>query len=419
MFILLVHYGVNTPFYDQWETVPLLQNIDHHTLSFSDLWRQHNEHRVFFPTIALLASARITHWNTGVEVLISFLLAMITATLLFLLLRTQFKGWVAATAGSLFAAWFFSPIQWENWLWGWQVEWFMCITFVVLASFLLLKFVDTAGQRARRFLFAAALASAFIATFSLAGGIFAWLLGVAILVLRRQSRNSLILWSAAGVATTGLYYFHYTQTLSPSGPATTVLAHHPFLFIEFFIAFLGGPAGSLKNGLQTPDIIGTFLLISLAPLLYLTWQRRKNIRVYLPWLLLIVYGILCGLSTAFGRLGYSIGFALSSRYTAFSLLYVIGLTGLAFSLITTTPRLSQAYKKFCVTGVVLFSLPILISGYVVGIQGFKSHSSGMKAIKACTQAKNPSDDCLKLTYPSPSIVRPRLDYVKANHLAGY
>ncbi|HET7060327.1 MAG TPA: hypothetical protein VFH99_03380 [Candidatus Saccharimonadales bacterium] len=417
--VLIVHYGVNTPFYDQWEMVPLFQKIDHHTLGFADLWRQHNEHRIFFPLLAALISAYITHWQTSAEVLIGFICAVATATLLFRLVKKTILRWTTL-AGALIAAWFFSPVQWGNWLWGWQLEWFMCVLFVVATIFLLFKFVDPVQKRYRKELFAGALATAFLATFSLASGVFAWLIGIFLLAFGKQPKKPVIIWTAAGILTTALYYYHYAQTETPNGPATTVLVHHVFLFVEFFVAFIGSIAGANNGNIQTADLVGAMLLLAVVPLLWVVWTRRdKNLRLCLPWLAIILYGLLCALSTAFGRLGYGIGFALSSRYTTLSLLYIIGLIGLTFTLLINTERISRSTKHMIIGLVVLFNVPILISSYVIGVQGFQSQSALFKEIKSCTHAQDPTDSCLQLTYPNPQVVRPRLEYVKAKGLAGY
>jgi hypothetical protein len=419
MLALIIRYGVNTPFYDQWEMVPLFQKFNNHTLGLADFWRQHNEHRILFPLLTSFAIDHFTHWQTGAEVLAGYVCSVITASLLFVFLRRSVSSAVAV-AGSLIAAWFFSPIQWENWLWGWQIEWFMSVLFVVATIFLLMRFISSKSIDHRKILFTLAVATAFIATFSLASGIFVWLLGVFILIASRQGRRPIVTWVVAGLASTTLYYYHYAQTVTPSGPARTVLFHHIFLFVEFFVAFIGGVAGASNGNIQTPDVVGMLLLLALVPLLWVLWtQRHKNLVINLPWLSLILYGLLCGLSTAFGRLGYGIGFALSSRYSTLSVLYTIGITGLAFSLLSSHRGIGRQLRAGFIACLVLISLPLLTSSYVVGFQGFQSQSVLLKNIKTCTHETNPTDACLLQTYPNPQVVRPRLEYVKTNHLAGY
>lgn len=420
MFILLIHYGVNTPFWDQWEMVPLFQKVDAHTLGIIDLWRQHNEHRVLFPNILLLISAYATHWHTGIEILMGLFFAMISAVLLFLMLRRSIKStWLGLLAGTILSAWFFSPVQWENWMWGWQVEWFMCIAALLGTIYLLLRFIEAKGQKNRTILFCMSVITAVLATYTLGGGQLIWVLGLIILLVTKQRKKPLISWGIATVLTLGLYYFNYAPTPSPGGSPMHVVAHHPISFIQFFLTYMGGPVGA-SPGLQTAMLIfGSIFVLALAPLLYMVWCDRRNIKIYLPWLTLMLLGLLCGLSTAYSRLGYGIGFAASSRYTAFSSLYLIGSFALLFTMIDHKAKLTFEGKRLAVTTLAVLVIPLLVSSYAVGIKGFSDHSKLLKRIQSCTQSKHPSDACLLLTYPDSKIVAPRLDYLKSRHWAGY
>src|ERR1700752_4714039 len=39
-------YAVDVPCRDEWLMIPLLAKAHDHTLTFADLWEQHNEHRI-------------------------------------------------------------------------------------------------------------------------------------------------------------------------------------------------------------------------------------------------------------------------------------------------------------------------------------------------------------------------------------
>jgi hypothetical protein len=419
MLVLILHYVVNTPFWDQWEMVPLFQKVDHHSLTIGNLWQQHNEHRIFFPLIVLLISAYITHWNTAAEVLIGFIFACTTATLIFLMLKKSIgRWWLGLLAGVLIGAWFFSPIQWENWLWGWQVEWFMCMAAVTTSVFLLTKFSDSTSQN-RIIFYSLAMLSGIIASFSLAGGLFVWILGIFILWATKQGKKLLSIWTVTGVLCTILYYFRYIPQPGPNGATTTFFLSHPLGYAEFFLAYLGGPVGSLTDNLQAPLIVGLMLILLLLPVLYLLWRRRSEIRAFAPWVAFIIFGILGGLSTGVGRLSYGVGFALSSRYTAFSLFYIIGMTVVVFMLLDRLKKPSYEFSTVAVSCLVLLSLPLLVSSYSVGIHGFRTQSALLKEIRGCTHSVDPSEACLALTYPNPKIVAPRLQYLKTKHWAGY
>lgn len=417
---LIVHYGVNTPFWDQWEMVPLFQKVDNHQLGFHDVWQQHNEHRIVFPLVVSLANAYLTRWHTGIEVLIGFCFAVLTAMGMYYLFRRSLHalgtGLVMAFLGS---AWFFSPVQWENWTWGWQVEWFMCIAGVVATLYALFRLLDTQDTKKRLLWLSVALVLAIYTTYCLAGGMIVWVVGLGLLLTRWRDKKTVGIWAGVGLVNILIYYHNLAPTPAPNGATQTFFLHHPGEFIEFFLAFIGGVIGAKAGDMQAPVVVGALLVSALPIVLYLVWKRRQHYMRYLPALSLMVYGLLCGLSTAVGRLGYGVGFSLSSRYTAFSHLYIIGLTAIICILIEDTPRLRSEFKRVTLAGLVLISLPLLASSYVVGVHGFSAHSKLVNNIKTCTRDKVPTNDCLSQTYPDPNIVRPRLEYLKSKHWAGY
>src|SRR5437764_11469738 len=51
LFSLIVRYGVNVPYADEFTLAPLLVKAHEHAITFSDLFEQHNEHRYFFPRL--------------------------------------------------------------------------------------------------------------------------------------------------------------------------------------------------------------------------------------------------------------------------------------------------------------------------------------------------------------------------------
>src|SRR5215208_7141850 len=69
LIIIILTNTVDVPFADQWALVPLLERSYRGTLSLHDLWAQHNEHRLLFPRLIMLALARLSAWNTHIEML--------------------------------------------------------------------------------------------------------------------------------------------------------------------------------------------------------------------------------------------------------------------------------------------------------------------------------------------------------------
>src|SRR3954471_7571354 len=68
---MCAHLYVDVPFGDQWELVPRLDHLDAGTLTFNDVWRQHNEHRPMFPILIMLGLAQFTSWNISAEIAVN------------------------------------------------------------------------------------------------------------------------------------------------------------------------------------------------------------------------------------------------------------------------------------------------------------------------------------------------------------
>ena len=116
--VMLMQKTVNVPFYDQWELVPKIENLQQGNFLVDDLWQQHNEHRLFFPRLLMLGSAVLTDWNTNYEILISFILAIASFVLLIKTLQTTNRKRLAIPflLPLVLSVIWFSPVQSENWM---------------------------------------------------------------------------------------------------------------------------------------------------------------------------------------------------------------------------------------------------------------------------------------------------------------
>ena len=188
-FILIHHYAVNVPFDDQYAMIPMIKSVLSGHIPFAALWAQHNEHRIFFPNVILLFLAMITRWSIIDEMYLSFIISCIGFTGLAFILRRHIKNTNSYLLALLLsAAIFFSSIQWQNWLWGWQLEWFLCLA-CILWSINLIDRLDN-HTKLQNLIIPGLIA--FIATFSLSSGMLGWFVCLAILIIRkfRSSQQS-------------------------------------------------------------------------------------------------------------------------------------------------------------------------------------------------------------------------------------
>jgi hypothetical protein len=323
---LIVKYGINVPFQDQWAIARLLPKWVEGTLSFSDLIAQHNESRKFFPRLIFLTLAQFTHWDVRYEMLVSFLLACLVAINLYRLNRLTVGG--SAVRGLLLAAIanliIFSPVQWDNWLWGIQVVVFMpiaCITTAILVCYSQLKLNTKFGI---------CLGLAIVSTYSYANGILYWFVVFPVLLPTWRdwiSHKRLVAgwWLSFAIACT-VYFYNYQKPAQT--PSFAYAFTHPIAAVNYFLAFLGNPlgyGGILPLVLQS-SLVGLLLLLVTGGIcLYFAKHRDRLVYPNRGWLSLAAYSLMSASITTLGRVGFGIEQATSSRYTTFSLYFLVAL----------------------------------------------------------------------------------------------
>jgi hypothetical protein len=343
---LISRYGVDIPYADEWLWTPFLSKAHEHSLTVADFFEQHNEHRYFFPKLLLLILAPLTAGNTKGAMFFSLgLVGMTSAALWYLLNRT-----VPITASkkllllTLLNLILFSPVQSENWMWGYQ--------FVLFFSNLLLGagICVSISRRSLRTKFVLCLAIAAVATFSFGGGILAWPLTFPLALALESSlgKRKIIVWLSAWLCAAGaavaLYFFHYTK---PPEHPPLFASSHPGDYFLYVTTFLGGhlSKADLTKSILVAAENGTLLL-----LLYLGglfWTIRSHDADFrkkmLPWLGLGGFAILNAFLAAATRIGFGVNQALDSRYTTFSLF--ISLSVIGMFAVTTTTRLNSGANR--------------------------------------------------------------------------
>jgi hypothetical protein len=412
---VILHFGVNIPFEDEWEFSSLLQSFHTHHLTGAMLWEQHNEHRIFFPRLLMLMLANISHWNIRLETLVSLLLAAVSVTVLALIVRKSLaRERLFAFTGVIAVSWIiFSPVQWENWLWGWQIEWFLMIAAAVSTIWLTLKAVR--GPEVRYWWLGGAAVSAIIASYSLGGGIFIWAAILPILIGYKAGWRWVIGWSGLGVLATIVYLIGY-HTPANDYPASLII-HQPFDFIRYFFTLIGRPLG---NDIISSSMWGLGLsFIFVLSLGYLTRRGRAHILNALPWISLGIFALfVCGL-TSFSRFGAGVEQAMSSRYYAVSSLYLVAV------IITALIALAQYRHQFKIgllgplLGIGFFGM-LIVNNYFYGIEPAGVQSKTLKAVQACAlSATAENHQCLIQTYPYPDVAWKHIEYLKTIHSGGF
>ena len=329
----IAHYGVNVPFADDWDLSSLVSKAVHHKLQLRHLLQQHNEHRIFFLKLVVAAQAWLPTWDLRLQMFLSVVLCSLTAGNLFILIKRTLSLSSSArfAVGFCIAVLLFSPVQYENWLWGFQCAFFvpaLCLStsWVVLTS----KVRITAK-------FWLTLLLTTLATFSFSTGVFGWLLSFPIFVVageqmeRKRVIRWLVCWFGAAGVCMGLYLIGYHQ---PPHYARILTGFHPFLYAEYALVFLGGGLFRTASDQATgvPFVIGLILTILYAGSLGYLFRRRNSgelARNSMPWIALGAFAIAGAIICAIGRRPYMPARqALDSRYTTVSLMLIVSLLGL-------------------------------------------------------------------------------------------
>ncbi len=129
-------FGVSVVFFDAWSIARIFGEWSSGTLSLSDFFAQHNEHRMLFPKGVEFLLGRITGYDNVVEMYLIQVCFLVTLAVLFLAFRAgSNNAWLLFFVPISFLV--FSFRQYENMLFGFQINFAFTQTFGVLALFLL------------------------------------------------------------------------------------------------------------------------------------------------------------------------------------------------------------------------------------------------------------------------------------------
>ena len=330
--LVVRHYGVNVPTFDDWATAPLIVKAHTGQLRVTDIFQQQQEARTVLPNLIFILSAW-HEWNVRDQMLVSVISSALTAGCVFILLRRSRLNLPAlAICFWLIVLTLFSPAPFELWIFASGFPSFLPLLFLVTASVV----IGTPISILWKFLACVALAVA--STFTLAHGMLAWGLTFPLLLISRRLprwRLWLGLWLVAAAIFAAAYFWGYEKPayLPQFAPRVSLLD-----YAHFILEFLGGGlAFALKNHAEmAATIFGSVQVGLLVLAMFVAGKRfrdREFIASVLPWFALTVYSLGSAFLAALGRVGFGVSYATSSRYVPFSIgltIGVIALTAIVF-----------------------------------------------------------------------------------------
>ena len=343
-------FAINVPLHDQWHLVSFFDKIATETVTFGDFWALHSNHRIIFPKVIIAILAFSSKWNINYELWFSISLSVITFGFLYKLSSSQAKNQEDSLfhlANILTCLLVFSLVQHENWLWGFQLAWFLVNLCVIIAIFVL-NLEQKLLPKAR---LSIAAICCWIASFSLAQGLLSWLAVIPSVVAiegsMAQRRKRLWLWMLLFALSCVLYFIDY----HPKRQFSIVsLLEKPLVVVNYFFNLLGSPIVRLPivSGLVGVVVFSIFLFFAfhfgknfttavfnwmkygrgkVSPYPYLqsteNWYQE---RYATPWLSLGLFSVLSAVFITVGRARFGANHAIdSSRYTTVSIFLLIAI----------------------------------------------------------------------------------------------
>ncbi len=401
LIVFAIKYTVNIPFADEWYFVPLFEKMFNHTLTFKDLWAQHNEHRFLITKLITLANVQLTGWDLKYEIYLNVTLGIATFLTLLALLKRETTNFSKFSVYWIFPALsflIFSLTQSENWLWGIQMNIFLN------ALFVLIGFTElTSSLGWKSVFFASALG--ILATYSNAGGLLYWPTALIIIyfhprVLKNLKYKIIFYWVFITTIVTLSYFYNYKTPqygLLPIGGPTQILAK----FAYQTLAILGSALEIFSKKIAT--ILG---FSGLTIYTYLCTRLIKNrlqmSPLFLSQIALSLYAISNILITSTGRLKFGLTQEqLATRYGFTSELFWVAIIILIFLHVNLNAKGQKQKFKLSFNQIALSFIVITI----VSILAVKSSLQGLHiGIERQIFLKNIEEKSVSNEYPNKKLL---------------
>jgi hypothetical protein len=198
--VVVVRTYTPLPKWDHWAEILWLHNYYLGQWHIADLWRQHNEHRILFPRLFLLADWFLFR-GANAFLLCSILLLQAGHAWIFI---REVRDWsvlsreVRLTVMALIVMLFFSGAHFENFTWPFQISFILAFYSGTISIYALIRSAEKRGEpnapAATAGWLAASIGSGIVATYSLSSGILIWpVLLVTGLIVRIRRRALLLI----------------------------------------------------------------------------------------------------------------------------------------------------------------------------------------------------------------------------------
>jgi hypothetical protein len=401
------------PLWDEWQEIDAIVTAPQHQPPISWLWSLHNEHRVVFYRLLLLADIHLFHGKHWV-----YFWAMLAVQILFLATLAwmlRFAGvngalWRAAVGLGAFAL--FCPSQWENFGWAFQISFLLPGLFLILALSALLKYERSVREVSPKWIYLAlSILAAGAATYSSANGVLLWpllLLAASALFLRPLVLAS---YAGFGLAFLGSYLYHYSAPSIHSSPLNSI--RHPLPVLQYTAGYLGvifPPWVHIRNVLAVSSGSVGLLIGLVVTIWVLRRQPREPLHVAL--LAVMYFAVATGFITALGRIGFGLAQAFSSRYQTFNLLFWFSAVIL---LLFMADRVSSSLRT-AMLGITSATMLLAFAVFPLGFRASRTRTQQAEAAATSLVAGVPDKAALGVLFEDLLLVWRDADYFRQQQL---
>jgi hypothetical protein len=400
------------PFWDQWDVVADFAKIKAGTYQAGDLIKQHGEHRIVFPRLIFFADQLFGRGQDIVNLAAIAIIQLLHAALLIRLLGPLRRPGLVAAAAAVLALLTFLG-QWENLVWGFQVQ-FVAVYMLATAAYMLLAKAVQARDGARSRAFAGCCACLVMAVFSMANGMAAAGLAVLLALVLGAPRWMTAVLAGLTAAVAALYLHNYTPV--PDHSTLAYALAHPGAYLEYVANYVGNIAGLLAH---RPPTARFFTVLATGPLLLgiaglglaagaLVREARSRFAdpANAVLLAIIAFVLASAALTAMGRLNYGVDQAHASRYLTPGAVFWAAQVAYWARAMSAWPARIRAVGAVLLT--VLFAL--LIWNQARQAPLLDQHAIGMRAAEDALRSRVRDDAALGAAYfqPGQTLARARV-----------
>lgn len=349
-------------FYNQFLTVGGFDGF-----GLAELYQRHNEHRLFLPKLWFLLDIAVVDARQTLLLTVISISAVAHAALIAVLFRGTGQTRTASVIAFLVGVGaMLSPIQWENLLQGFQVQFIQVWLFATLA-FALIAWapIGAPDGRGRSSLVAAAVIGAAIAglgsTYSMINGLAVWPLLVIFAVWRRMPVPWILFLALLGGAVLAVEVSSFLTR--PGGGNMPGLAADPWTVVRFMARYLTSAVDDIGSTGQ--EILGLAAMTGVVAAGVVALVRPAGTPPARMALLAACAFLLgAAVTTALGRLHIGLGAANASRYATPSMVFLVIVGLLAYDALSRVGRARPRARRILPWATAIGVLLLLVPGLV-------------------------------------------------------